>query len=162
MVFDVILLMVGSGIVATAVGDVVSKCVFGKSHWDWVGRWVAGIPRGKLIHANISNSPSVPYEAVLGWGFHYLTGIIYGVMYIGLCLLSGITPGGVSAITFGILTAVAPFFILMPGMGMGVLARKTATPLKNCLSSLFVHAVFGAGLWLGAQLFSMPLFSFFN
>lgn len=157
MAFEVILLMVGAGIVATAVGDLLSKCVFGKSHWDWVGRWVAGIPRGKLINPDISNSPSVPYEAALGWGFHYLTGIIYGVMYIGICLLSGITPNFVNAIAFGILTAVAPFFILMPGMGMGILARKTPKPLKKCLSSLFVHTVFGAGLWLGSQLFAMPI-----
>ena len=154
---EAILPMVGTGIVATIVGDLVSKCVFGKSHWDLVGRWVAGIPHGKLINADINSMPSVSYEAALGWGFHYLTGIVYGVMYIGICLLIETPPGFVSAVAFGIMTAVAPFFILMPGMGKGVLARKTPTPLKNCLSSLFVHAIFGVGLWFGAQLFTMPL-----
>ena len=157
MVLEAILLMVGAGIVATIVGDLVSKCVFGKSHWNLVGRWVAGIPHGKLKNSEISKSPSVPFESALGWGFHYLTGIIYGVMYIGICLLIETPPSFISAVAFGVLTAVAPFFILMPGMGMGVLARKTPTPLKNCLSSLFVHAIFGVGLWLGSQLFTLPL-----
>lgn len=157
MVSEAISLMVGAGIVATIVSDLVSKFVFGKSHWNLVGRWVAGIPHGKLINTEISESPSVSFEVVLGWGFHYLTGIVYGVMYIGICLLIKTPPNFVSAVTFGVLTAVAPFFILMPGMGMGVLARKTPTPLKNCLSSLFVHTIFGVGLWLGSQFFTMPL-----
>lgn len=157
MAFEIVLLMVGSGIVATIVGDLVSRVVFGKSHWEVVGRWVAGIPRGILVNKEIYNSPSVPYESAIGWGFHYLTGIVYGVMYIGFSLLSGIPPGIISAVSFGTLTAVAPYFILMPGMGMGVLARKTPTPLINCLSSLFGHAVFGVGLWLGFRLFNMPL-----
>ncbi|MFG0516844.1 DUF2938 family protein [Kluyvera intermedia] len=151
MIFNVFLLMVGSGVVATAVGDLVSRCVFGKSHWDLVGRWIAGIPRGKWINADITHTPSLSYEAALGWGFHYLTGIIYGVMYIGLCLFSGTEPNLISAITFGIMTVLAPFFILMPGMGIGVLARNSPTPLKKCLSALFAHVVFGAGLWIGAQ-----------
>lgn len=152
---EVALLMVGSGIVATAVGDLVSRCVFGKSHWNLVGRWVAGIPQGHFIHNDIKHSPSVPYESVIGWGFHYITGIVYGVLYIGICLFTETTPGFISAISFGILTVVAPYFSLMPGMGMGVLARKTPTPIISCLSSLLIHTVFGAGLWLGYIIFSV-------
>lgn len=68
MVSEAISLMVGAGIVATIVSDLVSKFVFGKSHWNLVGRWVAGIPHGKLINTEISESPSVSFEVVLGWG----------------------------------------------------------------------------------------------
>lgn len=40
---------------------------------------------------------------------------------------------------------------MQPAMGSGFAARRTATPLKNCLRSLVNHAVFGSGLYLAAM-----------
>ena len=39
-----------------------------------VGRWFLGLTRGRLAHADILTSPSLPGEAGLGWAFHFLIG----------------------------------------------------------------------------------------
>lgn len=152
-----IVLMIVAGIVATAVGDLVTYVMgligLGKSRWNMVGRWLAGIPKGKFINSDLANSPVIPGESLIGWGFHYLTGIIYGVMYIGLCSLTDYAPTLITAVMFGAITVAAPYFVLKPGMGAGVMARKTPNPLKSCTLSLVVHLFFGLGLWLGAGLF---------
>ena len=54
------------------------------------------------------------------------------------------------ALVFGILTVAAPWFVMQPAMGAGVLALKTPTPLKNGLRNLANHTVFGAGLYVAA------------
>jgi hypothetical protein len=55
-----------------------------------------------------------------------------------------------SALVFGLATVAAPWLVMQPAMGLGFLASKTASPLRNCLRSLANHAVFGAGLYLAA------------
>ena len=54
------------------------------------------------------------------------------------------------ALVFGALTVVAPWFVMQPAMGAGVLALKTPTPLKNGLRNLANHTVFGVGLYVAA------------
>ena len=48
------------------------------------------------------------------------------------------------------LTVAAPWFVMQPAMGAGVLALKTPAPLKNAFRNLANHAAFGAGLYLAA------------
>ncbi len=45
---------------------------------------------------------------------------------------------------------VAPLFILLPALGLGVASTKTPTPVFNTLKSLATHSVYGAGLYLAA------------
>ncbi|MGB3089355.1 MAG: DUF2938 family protein, partial [Chitinophagaceae bacterium] len=56
------------------------------------------------------------------------------------------------AIFIGIVTVVAPFFILQPGMGLGIAASKTPNPNKARLKSLLTHFIYGIGLYLSALL----------
>jgi hypothetical protein len=127
--------------------------VFGGSNWGLVGRWVAGIPGRVFINTNLSNTPPVRHEVALGWAFHYLTGAVYGVLYIAACQYMHTQPDLINAVLFGVITVLAPYFILKPGMGAGGLARKTPSPLKTCLSSLLIHICFGIGLWIGVQIY---------
>ncbi|MEJ2181520.1 MAG: DUF2938 family protein [Gammaproteobacteria bacterium] len=50
--------------------------------WALVGRWFAGLPRGMLVHRPIGNSPQIKYEKVIGWGMHYIIGVVYAGMYL--------------------------------------------------------------------------------
>jgi hypothetical protein len=47
-------------------------------------------------------------------------------------------------------TAVAPYFILQPAMGLGLAARRAPNPAMARLHSLVTHAVFGLGLYVTA------------
>lgn len=46
-------------------------------------------------------------------------------------------------------TAVAPWFLMQPGMGLGVLARNAPGPGIVRAHSLSSHIAFGAGLYAG-------------
>ena len=121
--------------------------------WPMVGRWVAHLRHGQFIHDSIAKAPPVPGEALLGWATHY----VIGVLYAGLLLaIFGIgwahSPTLLPALAIGIGTLVAPFFILQPGMGAGVLARRTPNPKVARLRSLAAHTAFGVSLFVAALL----------
>ena len=121
--------------------------------WPMVGRWVAHLGRGQFIHQSIAKASPVQGEALLGWATHY----VIGVLYAGLLLaIFGIgwahSPTVLPGLAIGIGTLVAPFFILQPGMGAGVLARRTPKPNVARLRSLAAHTVFGVSLFVAALL----------
>ena len=118
------------------------------ANWALVGRWFGYLPRGKFIHHSISDSAPIPNELTLGWIAHYLTGICYGIAYLGI--VQGVlsrSPSLVSALSFGLLTLVAPWLILQPGMGAGVFASRTPRPGVVRLVNVSMHAVFGISLY---------------
>lgn len=123
-----------------------------------VGRWVGHMSRGRIVHAAIAKAAPIPFEHGLGWLTHYLVGIAYA---LGLAGVQGAAwlqqPTPQPALLFGVLTVVAPWFVMQPAMGAGVLALKTATPLKNGLRNLANHAVFGAGLYVSAALLAVAI-----
>ena len=51
----------------------------------------------------------------------------------------------------GVVTVLAPFLIMQPGMGAGIAASRTPRPGAARLQSLITHAVFGFGLYLAAS-----------
>jgi len=61
-------------------------------------------------------------------------------------------PTLIPAIVFGVVTAMAPFFIMQPLFGLGFAASKTSNPTQARLRSLMNHTAFGAGLYLFALL----------
>ncbi|WP_281492515.1 DUF2938 family protein [Lacimicrobium sp. SS2-24] len=52
------------------------------------------------------------------------------------------------AVTVGIGTVTAPFFLMQPGMGAGIAASRTQHPTSACIQSLITHTVFGFGLYV--------------
>lgn len=146
------------GIIATVAIDLwalVVKHGFKQQTTDWgmAGRWFAYLPRGVFIHQPIGKSEAVKNEKLIGWSVHYAIGVIYAGLYIILVtdLLSA-QPALSNAVVFGIATVVAPWFLMQPGMGMGVLACKTPNPNIKRLISLSMHAIFGIGLYAGWML----------
>jgi Protein of unknown function (DUF2938) len=59
-------------------------------------------------------------------------------------------------LSVGLFTVVAPFFVMQPGMGVGIAASKTPKRGMARLRSIVTHAVFGVGLygsaWISALL----------
>ena len=118
-----------------------------------VGRWLLTMPRGTFQHANIGSSPRKSAECVIGWIAHYTIGVTFAIVFVALASSSWLEhPTPIPAIAFGLVTVLAPFFIMQPLFGLGFAASKTPNPGQAGLRSLMNHAAFGAGLYLFAWL----------
>lgn len=119
----------------------------------FIGRWFGHLVLGRFRHASISKAPPIPNELLLGWLVHYVTGIAFAGMLVGITGLAWLrSPTWIPAVLVGIGTVVAPFFIMQPAMGSGIAGAKTPAPMKGRLRSVANHAVFGLGLYLSAGL----------
>ena len=141
------------GIGATLVIDLwatLLKHGFGimPTNWAIVGRWFAGIPRGRLRLQTNSGGKPVRYELQLGWIAHYAVGICYAFTYMTIMRIAS-TPVSLStALVFGLATVLAPWLVLMPGLGKGWFAAATPKPVLIRLLNIVVHLIFGAGLYV--------------
>ena len=119
--------------------------------WDLVGRWIAGLPRGRFVLSNPGAAPPVRGELAIGWLFHYAIGIAYAALLLAIAGLGWARqPTPAPALLFGLLTLAAPFLVMQPGMGAGIAASKTPDPTAARLKSAINHTVFGLGLYAAA------------
>lgn len=150
----VIVLAVPIGIVATLVMDVIGwtqKRVLGVPPLDYafVGRWVMAMREGRFRHQMIMQSPRQQFERPVGWVLHYLIGIAF------VALMLGVTgPGWAERPTIwapmitGLLSVAAPFLIMQPAFGFGFAASRTPMPWTARRRSLVAHLSFGIGIYL--------------
>ena len=117
-----------------------------------MGRWFAWIPRGQLFHDSIAKAPPVANETLIGWLCHLTVGATFGVI---LALLAGpawrTDPTLWPALLFGIATVGCGWFLMQPGMGLGLAASRTPSPWRVRANGLAGHVVFGLALWVGAM-----------
>lgn len=146
-----VILVIGMG--ATAVMDLwgtVRKPLLGipPPNYGMVGRWIAHMAHGQFRHDAIAASSPMRGEHIIGWAVHYLTGIAFAALLIGIWGDSWIhNPTVGPALAVGIGTVAAPFLLMQPGMGAGIAASRTQNPASSRLQSLITHAVFGLGLY---------------
>lgn len=141
------------GVVATGIMDlwgVLRRPLLGWPRLDYrlVGRWFAYMPRGRFRHSPIATSAPLPGERLIGWTAHYLIGITFAALLVavqGRRWLEHPTLG--PALLVGILTVIAPLFLMQPAMG----APRT---LRSVLQSLITHTIFGLGLYAAARIIS--------
>lgn len=149
------------GVGATAMMDLwglLRKPLFGIAPPDYglVGRWLGHMAHGQFHHAAITAAPLVRGERVLGWVFHYVTGIVFAMLLIGICGFSWVRqPSVAPALFVGLCTVAAPFLLMQPGMGAGIAAAKTPRPGFARLQSLVTHAIFGFGLYASAWVLNL-------
>jgi hypothetical protein len=142
-----------TGIGATLVMDawgIARKRLLGIAPPDYamVGRWIGHMRRGRFRHDAISKALPVRGERLIGWAAHYLIGVAFAAVLIGMWGLEWIQhPTIVPALLVGVGTVAAPFLIMQPGMGAGIAASRTPRPAAARLQSLITHAVFGLGLY---------------
>lgn len=113
------------------------------------GRWIGHlIVQGQFKQDNITIAPPVPGERTIGWTLHYLIGILFASLLMACWGLQWARqPSLAPALIVGIGTTVAPYFVLQPGMGLGVAASRTPRPTIARLRSLATHCVYGLGLY---------------
>jgi hypothetical protein len=148
------------GIGATAILDVWSvagKRLLGmrQPNYGFVGRWVAHMARGRFHHDSIAASAPVPGEQVIGWVAHYMIGIVFATLLLATFGLDWARrPTIEPALIFGIVSVLAPFLQMQPGMGLGLASSLTPDPAAARMRSLVTHGVFGVGLYAAAWLTS--------
>lgn len=143
------------GIIATIGVDIWAAVVkhgfrLPTANWGLVGRWFGHFPRGVFFHDPVASSPAIPHELAIGWVAHYCIGIVYAVAYLGVVqFVFSASPTLVSALVFGMVTLVAPWLIMQPGMGAGAFASRTPRPGLIRLVNLTMHVTYGACLYIG-------------
>lgn len=117
-----------------------------------LGRWVGHLPRGRFVHDGIARTPPVRGERLIGWCAHYAIGATFAALLVAVAGLAWArSPTLCPALAVGVVTVLAPWFVLQPGLGAGVMSRKTPRPVFNSAKSLVTHTVFGIGLFLAAR-----------
>ena len=76
------------GIGATALMDLwlwlLSRLGVPGTRFAMVGRWVGHFGRGAFAHAAIAKAAPVRFELALGWATHYLVGIAFALLLVGV------------------------------------------------------------------------------
>jgi hypothetical protein len=115
-----------------------------------VGRWFLGLTQGRLAHADILASPSLPGEARAGWAFHLLIGgggvaLIYPAVLLTMGIAHPAHPilGG---LLFGLATSLLPWFVLLPAFGWGWFGRHGPRGANALLASPLSHVPYGLGV----------------
>jgi hypothetical protein len=123
------------------------------TNWQMVGRWLGHMPSGSFIQTNLGQVKPVPGEHALGWAFHYVIGIGYGLLLVAIWgsrwLLE---PDVAEPLILALVLLVLPYFVMMPGMGMGIAGSRTPKPNVARLKSVIGHSIFGIGMYLTARL----------
>jgi hypothetical protein len=148
---------VGIGVAATAWLDawllLLQRLGVPTLDFALVGRWVGHWRRGVFLHGAIAKAAPVNHERALGWAFHYLTGIAFAGLLVGIAGVEWtIQPSFAPALVLGVTTVLAPWLVMQPAMGAGIASSRTPAPAMNRAKSLANHAVFGCGLYLAALL----------
>jgi hypothetical protein len=117
----------------------------------FLGRWIGHLPRGHWMHRSIASATPVRGEAWIGWCAHYSIGVTFSALLLWTYGVGWArSPTLLPALFMGIVTVVAPWLILQPGLGAGIASSKTPTPVFNCIKSMVTHTVFGLGMYLAA------------
>jgi hypothetical protein len=117
-----------------------------------LGRWLGHVPKGRWFHAGIAKTEPVRGERVIGWTAHYSIGVTFAALLLAVFGLGWArSPSLLPALGVGVVTVVAPLFVLQPALGAGIASSKTPRPVFNSLKSLLTHVVFGFGLYLSAR-----------
>jgi Protein of unknown function (DUF2938) len=148
------------GIGATALFDLwglIRAKLAGTPAPDWrlAGRWFSHALRGHVFHNDIAAAAPVPHEQLKGWLGHYAIGVLYALVLLtfwGMGWAAAPTVG--PALTVGIVTIAAGWFLMSPGMGNGWAASRSATPWRDRARGLVAHVVFGLGLYLSALIWA--------
>jgi len=147
-------LMIGIG--ATAVLDLwavfqARVLKMPAANFRMLGRWIGHFPRGQFLHENIASALPVRDELAIGWAVHFGVGIVFATLLVAIMGIEWARqPTFLPALIVGVVTVVAPFFIMQPSMGAGIAASKTPNPNTARLRSLVSHTVFGIGLYVSA------------
>jgi hypothetical protein len=119
---------------------------------DMIGRWAAGLLRGRWRHRDIRSEPAERGEFALGILTHYATGIILTQAFLQLPRRGNGRPSFLGATGFGMATAILPLLVLYPSLGYGFFGLRSGEAARLNRTMLLGHAAFGLGIGLWAPL----------
>jgi hypothetical protein len=121
-----------------------------------VGRWAAGLARGRFRHHDIACEPAVRGEALLGLAVHYMTGITLTKTYHEAVRRGILQPRLPTATAIGVATALLPTLILYPSWGLGPFALRSGEAGRLLRIMVLGHTAFGAAIGLWTALLVRP------
>lgn len=123
------------------------------TNWAIVGRWLGHLPSGQFIQKKLANARPIPYEISIGWLAHYIIGIGYVALLISIEGTHWFTrPTILPPLLISWVLLIAPFLVMMPGMGAGIAGSNTPHPAKTRFLSFIGHSIFGLGMFISAFL----------
>ena len=145
---------IGTG--ATLLMDAVAylkKRMAGIPSLDYrlVGRWLGHMLQGRFKHSAIATASPTRHERLVGWGVHYLTGMVFATLLVASAGGAWLArPTLLPALLAGLISVAAPWLLMQPAWGMGIAAAHTAKPWAARQKSLTTHLTFGLGLYIAA------------
>ena len=145
------------GIGATFTMDVYAFILklFGIKGLDYrfLGRWIGHFFNGKFFHIKIFNAPQIKFEQFIGQIAHYTIGVAFAFLLVILFEKKWLdNPSLFPALIIGLVTMIAPFFIMQPAFGFGIAGSNLPDPNKARMMSLIIHCIYGFGLFAMALL----------
>jgi hypothetical protein len=114
---------------------------------------------GRFRHDAIAASAPMRGEALVGWSAHYLTGVAFAAVLVGLWGVEWLRhPTLWPALAVGLGSTAAPFLLMQPGMGAGIASARARRPGAARLQTIVTHTVFGLGLYAAGHLVSRLCF----
>tara|TARA_B100000700_G_scaffold233968_1_gene259265 strand:- start:264 stop:734 length:471 start_codon:yes stop_codon:yes gene_type:complete len=148
-----------SGLFATFIFDLFQsslKYAYGieKPKWNLLGRYFLGYKERKFIRKTLIDDEELDNELLWGYFFHYLIGIIYGIVFVIFNFLLFDYPSILMAYIFGFSTVLGSWCFLMPfAYNLGFFASKSEGRINLLIQNLIAHFVFGTGLFIGLYIF---------
>jgi len=115
---------------------------------DVIGRWAAGLVRGRWRHDDITSEPARRGELALGMLTHYVTGIILTQAFLLLPRRGNGRPSFPAATAFGIATSALPLLVPFPSLGYGWFGLRSGEAARLNRIMLLGHTAFGVGIGL--------------
>jgi hypothetical protein len=115
-----------------------------------IGRWVAGLVRGRSSHGDITSEPARRGEVALGILTHYVTGIVLTQGFLLLPRRRNGRPSFAAGTAFGVSTAALPLLVMFPSMGYGWCGLRSGDAARLNRIMLLGHTAFGVGIGLWA------------
>jgi hypothetical protein len=152
-----------AGVLATVTMDVAmvaASSLGGKAFTsdrlgpEMIGRWAAGLARGRWQNSDISREPAQRGELALGLATHYVTGVVLTQAFLLLPRRANRPPGFLPGTAFGIATSVLPLLVMFPSMGYGWFGLRTGDAARLNRIMLLGHVAFGVGIGLWAPRFA--------
>ena len=148
-----------SGLFATIIFDLYQLSLnyaYGieKPKWNLLGRYFLGYKEGKFIRETLIDDEELYNELFWGYFFHYLIGILYGIVFVILNFSLFDYPSILLAYIFGFSTVLGAWCFLMPfAYNLGFFASKSEQRANLLVQNLIAHFVFGTGLFIGLYIF---------
>lgn len=153
-----------SGIWATFFMDSLAKKLSGRCIIypfvipEAMGRWFLYMCKGKFTHRDINRTPSLKNEYTWYYLSHYLIGILLsGVYLIMATKIQALREHAWMTLLYGLITVTFSWFWLLPSIGLGFLARKSAKRIQILRTNLINHFNFGIGLFIWILVFQRLL-----